>query len=533
MQQRARSITAGLAAFFLLTTARAADVPDLTEYRTTATAIAASVSAVPSAPALPAYLGLLAGQAGRDGVKVAEVEPGSPAAGAGILTGDIVVAIGGVRVHSEADLADVIMQRRPDETVTLTLRRNRRTLNLQATLGATSRPMSVPAGGRRDRTVSDEPPPPAMRPDQPAAPRVFTKPVYRLAAIPVQFPDVPLNQNITTDAWTEALFSTGTYAGKMNPTGQPVFGSLNDYYREVSCGALEVQGKVLAPVTMSQPRASYGQGTGSRSKTPFLIEALEAVSKRDGAASLDEYDGVLFIYAGARVATTRGGLYWPHRSSVQYGGKRRPYVIVPEGGLRMTNISVIVHEFGHMLGLPDLYARPENPGSEGAGVWCVMSQQAGNGRPQHMSAWCKERMGWIKPVVLDPNTPQKLILSPIEGSRTECYKVLVRPDGGEYLLLENRRKRGFDESLPAEGLLIWRVVGSRPILEESHGIEGPAGPASLPSSVPYPSGANNAFTPYTLPSSRSQLGGGWPVYITNIQRLSDGRVIFHIGHRFH
>jgi len=37
-------------------------------------------------------------------------------------------------------------------------------------------------------------------------------------------------------------------------------------------------------------------------------------------------------------------------------------------GERMSNISALCHEFGHFLGLPDLYARPENPGSEGAGV---------------------------------------------------------------------------------------------------------------------------------------------------------------------
>src|SRR5205823_11020261 len=123
---------------------------------------------------------------------------------------------------------------------------------------------------------------------------------------------------------------------------------------------------------------------------------------------------------------------------------------------------------------------------------------------------CKEMLGWVKPTVIDPTVKQKLVLAPVENSPKECYKVLARPDGSEYFLLENRRKKGFDTSLPAEGLLIWRVVGNRPILEESHGVEGPAGPRSVLDKVPFPSDANDAFTPYTTPSSRSKLGGGLP-----------------------
>ena len=135
--------------------------------------------------------------------------------------------------------------------------------------------------------------------------------------------------------------------------------------------------------------------------------------------------------------------------------------------------------------------------------------------------------------MIDPAVKQKLVLSPVEGSSKECFKVLLRPDGSEYLLLENRKKTGFDESLPGEGLLIWRVVGNRPILEESHGIDGPAGPRMFPSFVPFPSPANDSFTPFTIPSSRSQLGGGLPVYITNIRRLGDGRITFQVGYAYH
>ena len=149
-------------------------------------------------------------------------------------------------------------------------------------------------------------------------------------------------------------------------------------------------------------------------------------------------------------------------------------------------------------------------------------------RPQHLIAWAKEKLGWLKPAVIDPAVVQKLVLAPIEDSPQQCFKVLVRSDGSEYFLLENRARRGFDQDLPGEGLLIWRVVHNRPILEESHGVVGPTGPTIHLAAVPYPSPANHV-TPLTTPSSRSPQGGGLPVSITEIHRLADGRVTFVVG----
>jgi hypothetical protein len=110
--------------------------------------------------------------------------------------------------------------------------------------------------------------------------------------------------------------------------------------------------------------------------------------------------------------------------------------------------------------------------------------------------------------------------------------VLLRPDASEYFLLEVRSRKGFDADLPGEGLLIWQVSGDRPLLMESHGVEGPAGPTAHPGAVPFPSPANSAFTPDTIPSSRSPRGGGLPVHITAIRRLPDGRVSFRIGYEY-
>src|SRR6185369_18007144 len=153
------------------------------------------------------------------------------------------------------------------------------------------------------------------------------------------------------------------------------------------------------------------------------------VLEKKGKDSMKDYDGVFFLFAGGSIPNvTRGSLYWPHRASFRHNNKRWPYFIVQEGAEKMTDISVFCHEFGHMLGLPDLYARPEVPGMEGVGVWCAMSQQNGGGRPQQFSAWSKEQLGWIKPTMIDPRVKQKLVLSPIEDDSTQCIKVAVKSD---------------------------------------------------------------------------------------------------------
>src|SRR4029077_11019553 len=118
--------------------------------------------------------------------------------------------------------------------------------------------------------------------------------------------------------------------------------------------------------------------------------------------------------------------------------------------------------------------------------------------PQSYGAWAKEKLGWLQPAMIDPTVKQKVVLAPIEGSAKECFKILVRPNGSEYYLVENRRKKGFDAELPGEGLLIWRVVNDRPIICESHGIDSPKAPEMNTKAVPFPSDFNRAFTPDTI-----------------------------------
>ncbi len=445
-----------------------------------------------------------------DGLKVNSFQAGSPAEQAGMKTGDVIIQMDDVPITGNDVFSSALALRKAGEMVTLVVRRADEELKLSV------KPVSSDSGlGRRNSTRWDE-----------RTATVFKKPVYRLALVPIEYPDVKHNPRYSLADWQQMLFSTGTYVGK-SPSGQPVYGSMNDFYREQSYGKFRVEGQAYQWIQVNRKRAEYANDTN---RNALLTEALDKLLARDGAKALDGYDGIFFIYAGARYQTNRGGLYWPHRANLNHRGKRWSYFICPEGGDTFSSHSVITHEFGHMLGLPDLYARPEAPGMEGVGIWCTMANGHGQqGRPRHMSAWCKEVMGWLKPTVIDPTTPQRIILSPVTANDRECLKILVRKDGSEYFLLENRQARSFDKDLPNDGLLIWRVVDGRPVLEESHGISGPEGPNRFLTVVPYPRASNNSFTPFTTPSSRSQKGGGVPVHITNIRKLPDGRIALEIG----
>ena len=478
-----------------------------------------------------AFLGVTLGELkDGQGIKVDRVAPESPAAVAGIKPGDFIFKVEDEELTRAARLSELVAEKRPGDSLAVDVRRDGKDVETRPKLDA--EPAGVGGapgfgapgqGGNRGGGQGQGP----------IAIELWKQPVFRVAVIGIEFPDVKHNAKITGQDWREAVLSDGSYHDKKNATGDSVHGSLNDYFIEQSAGGLRLDGAVFDWIEVGKKRAEYAPGSGTMNINAVLVEALEKIAARDGKDAFKNVDGFLFLYAGEPVRQNRGSVYYPHAGMIRnFQTKRWPYVFAAEGGPRQTPVGGYAKEFGQMLGLPDLAARQENAGSEGLGVWCGMSNAATNSRPRHYSAWAKAKLGWIKPAVIDPTVYQKLVLSPIEESPRECFKVLVRADGSEYFLLENRRKQGFDKDLPGEGLLIWRVVHDRPSLEESHGIEGPTGPTVHVESVPYPSAANRAFTPETIPSSRSPLGGGLPVSITNIRKLADGRVSFVIGYEY-
>ena len=135
----------------------------------------------------------------------------------------------------------------------------------------------------------------------------------------------------------------------------------------------------------------------------------------------------------------------------------RNYSMIPE--LPSDDVGCFCHEIGHQLGLPDLYKDGYSPI---VGGWCLMgvgNHNNGGRTPAHLSAWCKIRLGWTNPTVINGSIKEQNLTAVIDSDPTnKIYKIMVDGSNGkEYFLVENRQQKGFDVGLPANGLLIWHI----------------------------------------------------------------------------
>ena len=275
-------------------------------------------------------------------------------------------------------------------------------------------------------------------------------------------------------------FSVSDFTSLMNG---PTFdlGSLKTYYSEVSYGAFTIDGTAVGFYTASQNRDYYKYGTGTDLEWQrAAMLAREAIVAAQGAgvdfAPFDNdgdgyVDGLFVVHVGPGAESGSSNYPWSHSwdlasaglSPVSASGKIiNGYTMEPEmvwTGVRAT-IGVFAHEYGHAIGLPDLYDTDYS--SSGIGNWCLMSGGSWNGpgrngqSPAHMSAWCKQRLGWLTANQLQYDALNQPI-SQAETNQT-CFKLRSTSMATtEYFLVENRQKVGFDAYLPGCGIAIWHI----------------------------------------------------------------------------
>jgi M6 family metalloprotease-like protein len=101
-----------------------------------------------------------------------------------------------------------------------------------------------------------------------------------------------------------------------------------------------------------------------------------------------------------------------------------PYNVNPETSI--DKASVISHEYGHSLGLPDFYSLGSR---ETYGDWNLMATD----KSQNMDVFSRQEMGWVVPEVLRPG--QRTTVKGWRESKHDTHKVVWRrPDGTRYTL---------------------------------------------------------------------------------------------------
>ena len=262
---------------------------------------------------------------------------------------------------------------------------------------------------------------------------------YHLAVLLIEFPDIP--HHFPYSDFDNLLFSKN-FVYQSPVEGEPAHGSLYDYYYENSNGKLHVAGTVFDWVQADSSKSYY------LNKGNLIDEAIQK-----SGVDLNNFDGVAVIYAGN--VGQAGSNLWPE---TKFSGLEKPAYMMSEQWLpqyKFSPIGIHCHEFGHLLGLPDLYDIDFS--SNGIGLWGLMGYGCyGNGhleRPFHLCAWAKQRLGWVSETRIYSPSPQMFTLSPVEQT-AEVAKAI---SGVSYFLLENRQNVGFDLYLPQHGLLIWHV----------------------------------------------------------------------------
>ena len=103
------------------------------------------------------------------------------------------------------------------------------------------------------------------------------------------------------------------------------------------------------------------------------------------------------------------------------------YTIQPENG----GVGVFVHEYGHDLGLPDLY--DTSGGENGTGFWTLMSsgswlddgQDTIGNKASHMGAWEKFQLGWLNYEVAFAGQKSEHKLGPMETNTKQAQGLFV------------------------------------------------------------------------------------------------------------
>lgn len=297
----------------------------------------------------------------------------------------------------------------------------------------------------------------------------------KIAVVLVQYQDVKFNLPNPADYFTRMLNQEGF-------SDYWATGSARDWYINSSFGQFTPEFIVMGPVTLQKPQAFYGANDAFGQDTAPQKMVYEACRTLNPDVDFSQFDcdgdgmidNVFVVYAGRGEASGGGSdCVWPHAWTLAsaepgqiytYDGVRlNRYACCNEWelsdlgrGFRPVGIGTFVHEFSHVMGLPDLYSTNYAEGNFTVNSWSVMDYGSYNNdacTPPQFSAWERSALGYATPKLL-PCEPANISLRTVENN--EAY-MIPTPNPNEYFVLEHRRQTGWDTYIPGHGMLVWHI----------------------------------------------------------------------------
>lgn len=257
--------------------------------------------------------------------------------------------------------------------------------------------------------------------------------------------------------------------------------SARDYYMSVSSGKFKPTFVVSPVVTLPKSSSFYTGGNKYSNFSTAISTALRELDTNGFDFSqfdMDnngQIDNIYFVYAGYGQADTGDeNCIWPHKSDMSsynlvFDGKKfGPYATSNE--LRgsshyfskdgtIQGIGTFCHEFGHVLGLPDLYdpQYADDTNDQIPGDWTIMCNGPyldDSRTPPTYTAYEKWVCKWLE--LEDAIDNFNYSLKPL-ATDPRGIRIPVAGAPNEYYVIENRTRIGYDSFIPSSGLLIWHV----------------------------------------------------------------------------
>ena len=340
-------------------------------------------------------------------------------------------------------------------------------------------------------------------------------------------------------------------------------GSARDFFIENSGGQFTPQFDLYGPIALPHNMAYYGANDAYGNDMRPHKMVIEACEQLDDTVDFSEYDrdkdgyidNIYVFYAGRGEASgAPAATVWPHSWDISEAEPSSKYMFdgvqlnryacsnewEQEGTSgRPDGIGTFVHEFSHVMGLPDLYATAYSDAFT-PGTWSALDYGPYNNdgcTPPNYGAFERYALGWMDPEIIDHRTT--ITLEPVSSNKA-C--IIPTSSENEFFLLENRQQDGWDKYIPGHGMLIWHVDYNSSVwtantvnnssyhqyvdIEEADNIQSEGSRAG--DTFPGVAG-KTSFTDDTTPSMRTWNGAKLNLPITDITENEDGTITFNVA----